>query len=89
MRMHDQWWHDFYNRWWNDMNIICDNEVNKELIGGESWWGKVCDTLAESYVRPDTRYEHIQRLSGFVQEGMSYKPLDRSVVRTKDLILDG
>jgi len=41
------------------MNIICDNEVNKELIGGEAWWGMVCDNLAEAYVRPDTRYEHI------------------------------
>lgn len=48
------------------MNIICDNEVNKELIGGEAWFGKICDTLAESYVRGDTRYEHIQRLDGFV-----------------------
>jgi len=28
MRMHQQWWHDFYNRWWNDMNIIADNSVN-------------------------------------------------------------
>ena len=52
MRMHQQWWHDFYNRWWNDMNIIADNHINHELIGGEAWYGKICDTLAEFYVRP-------------------------------------
>lgn len=28
MRMHQQWWHNFYNRWWNDLNIIADNMVN-------------------------------------------------------------
>lgn len=28
MRMHQQWWHDFYNRWWNDMNIVADNAIN-------------------------------------------------------------
>lgn len=71
------------------MNIIADNSVNAELIGGQAWHGKICDTLAEAYVRPDTRYEHIQKLDGFVQDAMSFKPLDRSVVRTKDLLLDG
>ena len=89
MRMHQQWWHDFYNRWWNDMNILADNSVNPELIGGQVWWGKITETLAESYVRTDTRYEHIQRLDGFVQEGMSFKPLDRDIVRTKELLVDG
>ena len=59
MRMHQQWWHDFYNRWWNDMNIIADNSINKELIGGEAWWGKICETLAENYIRPSARYEMI------------------------------
>ena len=66
MRMHQQWFHDLYNRWWNDMNIIADNSVNPELIGGQAWFGKICDTLAEAYVKPDTRYEHIQKLDGFV-----------------------
>lgn len=59
MRMHQQWWNDYYNRWWNDMNIIADNSINKELIGGEAWWGKICETLAENYIRPDARYEMI------------------------------
>jgi len=40
-------------------------------------------------VRPDTRYEHIQKLDGFVQEGMSFKPIDREAVRTKEFLLDG
>lgn len=70
------------------MNIIADNHVNKELIGGQAWYGKICDTLAEQYVRPNHRYEVIRLCDGFVQEGMSFKPLDRSVVRTKDLLLD-
>lgn len=25
MRMHDQFYHNLYNRWWSDMNIIADN----------------------------------------------------------------
>ena len=89
MRMHQQWFNDFYNRWWNDMNIIADNHINKELIGGECWFGLICDTLAEFYVNPDERYTQIQRNAGFVQEGMSWKPLDRTEVRTRDLLIDG
>jgi len=46
MRMNQQFYNDLMNRWWNDMNIIADNNINKELIGGEVWWGKICDTLA-------------------------------------------
>lgn len=59
MKMNQQWFHDLYNRWWNDMNIIADNSVNQELIGGEAWHGKICDQLAENYVRPNSRYEMI------------------------------
>jgi len=59
MRMHQQWWNDYYNRWWNDMNIIADYPLNKELIGGEAWWGKFCEQLAENYIRPDARFEMI------------------------------
>ena len=70
------------------MNIIADNHLNAELIGGEAWWGKICDTLAENYVRPDNRYTMIKKLDGFVQDGMSFKPLDRAAVRTKELMLD-
>jgi hypothetical protein len=66
MRMHHQWWHDFYNRWWNDMNIIADNSINKELIGGEAWSGRFCDMLSENYIRPDARYEMIQKCDGWV-----------------------
>ncbi len=53
MRMHQQWLHDYYNRWWNDMNIIADNSINKELIGGEAWFGKICEQLAENYINPN------------------------------------
>jgi hypothetical protein len=59
MRMNQQWMHDFFNKWWNDMNIIADNNVNKELIGGEMWWGKICDTLAQNYLDPTARYQMI------------------------------
>ena len=31
----------------------------------------------------------MQKLRGFVQEGMSEKPLDRTEVRTRDLLVDG
>jgi hypothetical protein len=88
MRMHHQWWHDFYNRWWNDMNIIADNSINPELIGGQVWSGKICDTLAEAYLNPETRYNNIQKTDGFIQDALSFKPLDRSKVTTRDLILE-
>merc|ERR1719329_877408 len=39
MRMHHQFWQNFYNRWWNDMNIIADNSLNQELVGGQAWYG--------------------------------------------------
>ena len=89
MRMHQQFYQDFFNRWWNDMNIVADNQINKELIGGEAWWGKICDTLANDYVRPESRSLNIQKTRGFIQDAMSYKPIDRSEVRTKDLLIDG
>ena len=88
MKMHHQWYHDLYNRWWNDMNIIADNSINKELIGGEAWSGMFCDQLSKSYIRPDARYARIEKCDGWVQDAMSIMPLDRSVVRSKDLILD-
>jgi len=55
MRMHQQFYQNYFNRWWNDMNLIADRDVNAELIGGEAWWGKMCDTLAENYVNPLAR----------------------------------
>lgn len=53
MRIHHQWYNDLFNRWWNDMNIIADRNVYPEIIGGEAWFGKIADTLAEWYVKPD------------------------------------
>lgn len=58
-----------------------------EMIGGEVWFGKIADTLAEWYVKPDTRYQMVSKYDGFLQEAMSYKPIDRSKVHTRDLIL--
>ncbi len=87
MRMHHHWYHDLFNRWWNDMNIIADNHVYPELIGGEAWFGKIADTLGEWYVKPDIRYNMISKFDGFLQEAMSYKKIDRTVVTTRDLIL--
>jgi lipid A disaccharide synthetase len=66
MRMHHHWYHDLFNRWWNDMNIIADNNIYPELIGGEAWFGKIADTLAEWYVKPDIRYSMITKFDGFI-----------------------
>lgn len=70
------------------MNIIADNNIYPELIGGEAWFGKIADTLAEWYVKPDIRYSMITKFDGFIQEAMSYKTIDRNVVKTRDLVLD-
>ena len=88
MRMHHQWFNHSHNRWQNDMNINADNMMNDELIGGQAWFGKICDALAENYVKPENRYIQIKKFDGFVQECMSFKPIDRSVVRTKELMLE-
>ena len=87
MRMHHQWFSDLYNRWWTPLNIIADNNIYPELIGGEAWFGKVADTLAEWYVKPEIRYDMVRKMEYFLKDGLSYKPLDRSVVQTRDLIL--
>ena len=87
MRMHDQYYNELFNRWWNDMNIIADNAVYPEMIGGEAWFGKIADTLGSWYLNPDTRYNMIRRFDGFIAEAMSYKPIDRSKVTTRDIIL--
>lgn len=55
MRMHHQYYNRLFNRWWNDMNLICDRDVNEELIGGQAWWGKICDTIADNYINPNAR----------------------------------
>lgn len=87
MRMHHHWYHDLFNRWWSDMNIIADNGVYPELIGGEAWFGKIADTLGEWYIKPDTRFQMIRKYDHFLQEAMSFKEVDRSQVKTRDIIL--
>ena len=69
------------------MNIIADNTVQPELIGGEVWFGKIADTLGEWYIKPDTRYQIVNKFDGFLQEAMSFRDIDRSKVKTRDLIL--
>lgn len=71
------------------MNIIADNSINPELIGNQAWFGKIADTLADNYVNPSARTKQIQKTKGFVQDALSWKPLDRKEVRTKELLIDG
>jgi lipid A disaccharide synthetase len=87
MRMHHQWFSDLYNQWWNQMNIIADNNIHPELIGGEAWFGKICDTLAEWYVKPETRYDMIRKWEYFLKDAMSYKQIDRKEVKSRDIVL--
>jgi len=87
MRMHHQWYHDLFNRWWSDMNIVANKNISPELIGGEAWFGKIADSIAEVYVKPDARYNRIEAWEGNLQEALSYKPIDRSEVQTRDIIL--
>lgn len=68
------------------MNIIADRNVYPELIGGEAWFGKVADTLGTWYLNPDTRYTMIRNFDSYVAMGMSYKPIDRTKVQTRDII---
>lgn len=89
MRMNHMWYNDLFNRFWADMNIIANNAVIPELQGGQAWFGKIADSLAEWYIKPDTRYEMIAKFDGKIAEGMSYKPVDRTQVRTRDLVIDG
>jgi len=70
------------------MNIIGDNSLNPELIGGAAWYGKFSEQLAEAYVNPEYRYDQITKCDGFVQDALSFKPLDRTEVRTRDLMLE-
>lgn len=72
MRMHHQWYHDLFNRWLNNMNILADNNIYPELIGGEAWYGKICDSLAEWFVKPEVRYDKIRKFEYFIKEAMSF-----------------
>jgi len=89
LRMHHQWFSDLYNRWWTPMNIIADNNIYPELIGGEVWHGKVADTLAEWYVKPEIRYDMVRKMEYFLKDSLSFKPLDRNVVKGRDLVISG
>ena len=89
MRMHHQWYHDLFNRWASDLNTLADKNVYPELIGGEAWFGKIADTLAQWHLNPHTRYDFIRKWEYFLKDAMSYKSLDRSVVKTRDLIIAG
>ncbi len=60
MRMNQQYYHDWFNRWANNMNLIADKDIYPELIGGQAWFGKVTDSLAQWYLTPQTRYKYIQ-----------------------------
>jgi lipid A disaccharide synthetase len=72
MRMHHQWFSDLYNQWWNNMNVIADNNIYPELIGGEAWFGKIADTLAQWYVKPETRFDMIRKWEYFLKDALSY-----------------
>ena len=70
MRMHQQYYHDMYNRWWNDMNIIANNNIYPEVIGGEVWFGRITDQLGEWYLKPRDRYRMIQQWEYFIKEAL-------------------
>jgi len=70
------------------MNIIADNNIYPELIGGEAWFGKIADSLAEWYLKPEIRYDLVRKWEFFLKDAMSYKQLDRSVVKSKELVLN-
>jgi len=69
------------------MNIIADNGIYPELIGGEVWHGKICDTLGEWYVKPEVRFDMVRKWEYFIKDAMSYKKIDRQTVHTKNIIL--
>ncbi len=69
------------------MNIIADNALYPEYIGGEAWFGKIADTLGEWYIKPEIRFDMVRRMEYFLKDALSYKPIDRSAVHSRDLIL--
>ncbi len=70
MRMHHQWYHDLFNRWTNDMNLTANKDIYPELIGGQAWFGKICDTLGEWYVKPAVRWDMVAAWEGFVKDSI-------------------
>ena len=87
MRMHHQYYHDMSNRFWNDMNLIANKAVYPEMIGGEVWEGRIADQMAEWFVKPDYRFEFIRKWEYFLKDALCYQRIDRTQVRTRDIIL--
>lgn len=69
------------------MNVVANNTAVPELIGGEAWYGKIADSLAELYIKPDIRFDNIRKWGNSIQEAMTFKQMDREEVRTRDIIL--
>jgi len=65
--------HDLINRSWNNMDILADKNIYPEFIGGEAWWGKICDSIGEWYVKPEVRYDFIKQWEYFMKDALSYK----------------
>jgi len=38
-------WHTWENRWLADINLNADRMVVRELVGGEFWYGNICNKL--------------------------------------------
>lgn len=69
------------------MNVVANNTAVPELIGGEAWYGKIADSLADLYIKPDARFDCIRKWGNSVQEAMSFTQMDRTEVRSRDIIL--
>lgn len=52
------------------MNLIADNNIYPELIGGEVWFGRITDQIGEWYVKPRARYEMVEKFEGFIRDAL-------------------
>ena len=77
MKKNEQFYHNTFNRWWNSMTVLADNDIYPELIGGEAWYGKICDTLGEWFLSPDVRWTMAQQWEYMIKDALSYRSLDR------------
>jgi hypothetical protein len=64
------------------MNLVADNNIYSEFIGGEVWKGRICDQLGDWYVKPETRFDLIKQWEYFIKDALSYRSIDRSQVKT-------
>lgn len=87
MRLHEHYWNDFFNRNWCDINIYANRKVYPEYIGGEAWYGKITDTMAEWYLRPETRFDMIKEYDGCIQDMMCHAEKDRKVLKTREIMV--